>query len=126
MHIRTSAHPIPAALTPTALVMAALLMATLGLGSSYTQAQALSPADAASRARAETGGRILKVKPPRGDSMDYRVRVLLPEGRVRNIIVDGNSGETRYRSKPETKHHHRPFRESPELMRGFDHAPTSR
>jgi len=56
-------------------------------------AQKLSPAEAASSARQSTGGKILKVRPLKNGSTDYRIKVLLPEGRVRNIIIDGNNGQ---------------------------------
>lgn len=57
------------------------------------QAQQLSPADAAESARHYTDGKILKVKPIGGEKIDYRVKILSPQGRVRNIIIDGDSGE---------------------------------
>ena len=48
---------------------------------------------AASIARATTGGRVLDVRPQQGDSGNaYRVRLLLDPGRVRTIIVDADSG----------------------------------
>jgi hypothetical protein len=56
-------------------------------------AQQLSPAEAAASARNFTDGKVLKVKPIQGNKINYRVKILSPEGRVRNIIVDGNNGE---------------------------------
>ena len=48
---------------------------------------------AASIARATTGGRVLDVRPQQGESGNaYRVRLLLDPGRVRTIIVDADSG----------------------------------
>jgi uncharacterized membrane protein YkoI len=68
----------------------------LTLSSPFLSAQQLSPAEAASSARSFTGGKVLKVKTLRGDKIDYRVKILLPEGRVRNIIVDGDNGEAHF------------------------------
>lgn len=47
-------------------------------------------------ARNETGGRVLDVRPiaDSGQS-DYAVRVLIGEGRVRTIVIDGRSGQIR-------------------------------
>jgi hypothetical protein len=56
-------------------------------------AQQLSPAEAAASARNFTDGKILKVTPIQGKKINYRVKVLSPEGRVRNIIVNGDNGE---------------------------------
>jgi hypothetical protein len=61
--------------------------------SNTLHAQQLSPAEAAASARNFTDGKILKVKPTQGEKINYRVKVLSPEGRVRNIIVDGDNGE---------------------------------
>jgi hypothetical protein len=49
-----------------------------------------SGADAAAeRARRDTGGRVLSVRPPpRHDNGDYRVKILTPEGEVRYLNVD--------------------------------------
>lgn len=57
-------------------------------------AHALSPAEAAEQASNSTGGKVLQVK-SRKDG-NYRVKILMPNGQVRNISV-GNSSE----SKPE-------------------------
>ncbi len=107
-----------------------VLTSTIGvifsLSSTLLQAQSLSASEAASKAQEFTGGRVLKVKPPRGNSTDYLVRVLLPEGRVRQIMVDGDSGETRFRKKTGRPLNNPLPNESPELMRGFNHAPASR
>ena len=51
----------------------------------------LSPADAAAKAQSFADGRVMKVRPFRGQG--YMVRVL-DEGRMRAIWVDGQSGET--------------------------------
>jgi hypothetical protein len=51
---------------------------------------------AAARAREETGGRVLDVRPVQeglGDA--YEVRILLDEGRVRRIRVDSAAGQER-------------------------------
>lgn len=67
--------------------------------SSFTSAQQLSPAEAADSAREATGGKILKVKPVSGKKADYRVKVLLPEGQVHNILVDGDNGDVFFGKK---------------------------
>lgn len=45
---------------------------------------------AAARAQQATGGRVLGV---RGGDPVYRVKVLLPGGRVREVVVDPRSGD---------------------------------
>jgi hypothetical protein len=49
-----------------------------------------SGADAAAeRARRDTGGRVLSVRPPpQQDQGDYRVKILTPQGEVRYMNVD--------------------------------------
>lgn len=79
---------------PSFPTIAAYLCLGLSLAlSSFTSAQQLSPAEAADSAREATGGKILKVKPVSGEKIDYRVKVLLPEGQVHNILVDGDNGD---------------------------------
>ncbi len=80
--------------------LAMALMAVLLLTSPLSQAQKLSPAEAAASARNATGGKVLKVKAMKGKKVDYRVKMLMPEGRVRHIIIDGDSG----RLQPRRKH----------------------
>ncbi len=53
----------------------------------------LGPEAAAAIARERTGGRVLRVRPRRPGAEAYRVRVLLPDGRVRTVVVDGRTGE---------------------------------
>ncbi len=73
---------------------------SLLLANSPTSAQQLSPSDAAESARSFTGGRVLKVKPfSANNDVDYRVKMLLPEGKVRNVIVDGDNGKASFRQK---------------------------
>ncbi len=48
---------------------------------------------AANIARAATGGRVLAVEPGGSDKPVYNVKVLLPDGHVRVVIVDGASGD---------------------------------
>ncbi len=56
-------------------------------------AQGLSSGEAAAIVREETGGRVLGVKSEkRNGSRVYRVKVLLPKGRVRYYEVDRRSG----------------------------------
>jgi hypothetical protein len=66
-------------------------------------AQQLSPSDAAASARSFTDGKVLKVKTIQGTTIDYLVKILSPEGRVRNIIVDGDSGEIRLDKRPKKR-----------------------
>jgi hypothetical protein len=70
-----------------------LCLLLLCICSNTLYAQQLSPSDAAASARNFTDGKVLTVKPIQGTKIDYRVKILSPEGRVRNIIVDGDSGE---------------------------------
>lgn len=86
------------------------------LGSPFTLAQKLSPTEAAASARSFAGGKVLKVKAMKGEKVDYRVKVLSPEGRVRNIIVDGNSGEVRTRRQSRNPGGQQP---SNSVMKGF-------
>lgn len=69
--------------------LAAGLTASAALG-----AAAIASADeAAAVAREATGGRVLGVQTERkGDALVYRVKVLLDDGRVQIITVDGDSG----------------------------------
>ncbi len=53
----------------------------------------LGPEAAAAIARERTGGRVLRVRPRRHGAETYRVRILLPGGRVRTVVVDGRTGE---------------------------------
>jgi len=51
---------------------------------------------AAAIARARTGGRVLDVRPvPNGGRESFAVRLLLDAGRVRTVVVDGQSGQLR-------------------------------
>lgn len=54
----------------------------------------VGPAGAAAAARAATGGRVLGViARTAGGRTVYRVKVLLPGGRVRTVTVDGPTGQ---------------------------------
>lgn len=56
--------------------------------------QFADPDRAANAAREATGGRVLGVQgPERNGQPGYRVRVLEPDGRVRNFHYDPNDGE---------------------------------
>lgn len=76
--------------------MIAILTGALG---QPALAQQLSPAQAADSARNVTGGKVLKVHPPKPGSTDYRVKMLLPEGKVRNVVIDGNNGKVKQGNK---------------------------
>jgi uncharacterized membrane protein YkoI len=55
----------------------------------------IGPAKAAAAARAATGGKVLSVHAARDDGRAvYRVKLLLPGGRVRTVTVDADSGHT--------------------------------
>lgn len=61
--------------------------------SSFVAQPSVSAAQAAARARKLLGGRVLSVNPSRrGDSLGYRVRVLVDGGRVKTLYV--RSGQT--------------------------------
>jgi len=92
-----------------------LMLAGLALGllGAYVQAQGLvdgrglgpppptlsspiGPDRAAAIARAQTGGRVLDVRPvPNGGRESFAVRLLLDAGRVRTVVIDGQSGQLR-------------------------------
>ena len=56
----------------------------------------IDPDRAAAIARARTGGRVLDVRPvPNGGRQSYAVRLLLDAGRVRTVVIDGQSGQLR-------------------------------
>lgn len=58
------------------------------------QAGDIGPAGAAAAARRATGGTVLGVQGGQsGGRVIYRVKVLLPGGRVRTLSVDGASGQ---------------------------------
>jgi hypothetical protein len=56
----------------------------------------IGPDQAAAIARAQTGGRVLDVqRVPEGATSAFAVRLLLDAGRVRTVVVDGQSGRLR-------------------------------
>ncbi|MBK8181500.1 MAG: PepSY domain-containing protein [Candidatus Competibacteraceae bacterium] len=58
--------------------------------------QFADPDRAANAAREATGGRVLGVQGPDRDGQpDYKVRILQPDGRVRNFHYDPKSGRMR-------------------------------
>lgn len=93
--------------THLALLAAALLAAAAPAGAAerghtaparaalmLAQAGDIGPAAAAAAARRATGGTVLGVQAGRsGGRVIYRVKVLLPGGRVRTLSVDGASGQ---------------------------------
>lgn len=70
-----------------------LLAALLGLGLAVGEAQAqraVNLQDAVQRVQRETGGKILSAQTVKvGKTKLYRVKVLLPDGRVRVVQVPG-------------------------------------
>jgi hypothetical protein len=95
IQMQTSKIPLPDNRSSpiVSIVISGCIGLALTLSSPLLSAQQLSPAEAASSARSFTGGKVLKVKTLHGEKIDYRVKILLPEGRVRNIIIDGDNGE---------------------------------
>jgi uncharacterized membrane protein YkoI len=65
-----------------------------GAPAMLAQAGDIGPAAAAAAARRATGGTVLGVQGGQsGGRVIYRVKVLLPGGRVRTLSVDGASGQ---------------------------------
>jgi uncharacterized membrane protein YkoI len=61
-----------------------------------TLSSPIGPDRAAAIARAQTGGRVLDVRPvPNGGRESFAVRLLLDAGRVRTVVIDGQSGQLR-------------------------------
>lgn len=94
-------HAAAGALVLAAALAAATATARVPAGPPGTplvlaQSGDVGPAAAAAAARGATGGRVLDVRASRsGGGVVYLVKVLLPEGRVRTVIVDGASGQVR-------------------------------
>jgi len=74
------------------MALAMLLGASIGLTTGDALAQAISPDAAAGIAAQATGGRVLGVNL---SGAVYVVRVLLPNGVVRDVAVDANTGAVR-------------------------------
>ena len=84
----------------TAALLLALAAVPFGTAPAHEAPPALAqsadigPAGAAAAARAATGGKVLGVRAARADGRTvYRVKLLLPGGRVRTVTVDGASGQ---------------------------------
>ena len=59
-------------------------------------AASVAPEQAASIARDTTGGRVLDVRPLSTETpLAYEVRLLINPGRVRTVVVEGDSGRLR-------------------------------
>jgi hypothetical protein len=72
-------------------VLLALLLACGGAAPA-AYAAATDGADAARQAAAMTGGRVLDVRTtPKGGRVVYEVKVLLDDGRVRVVRIDGTA-----------------------------------
>ncbi|MBA57395.1 MAG: peptidase [Pseudomonadales bacterium] len=53
----------------------------------------IGPSEAAARVVQKTGGKVLRVTLEERDGREvYRVKVLLPEGRIKTVFVDKDSG----------------------------------
>ncbi|HQY36945.1 MAG TPA: hypothetical protein PLI00_10215 [Pseudomonadota bacterium] len=76
---------------PRAIRMLLALLLGLGLAAGAAQAQrAVSLQDAVEKVQRETGGKILSAQTVKvGKTKLYRVKVLLPDGRVRVVQVPG-------------------------------------
>jgi hypothetical protein len=76
---------------PRAIRIVLALLLGLGLASGAAQAQrAVSLQDAVERVQRESGGKILSAQTVKvGRTRLYRVKVLLPDGRVRVVQVPG-------------------------------------
>lgn len=76
---------------PRAIRILLALLLGLGLASGAAQAQrAVNLQDAVERVQRETGGKILSAQTVKvGRTRLYRVKVLLPDGRVRVVQVPG-------------------------------------
>lgn len=80
-------------------IICALLMLVCGLplpsyarGNGHLLAD-ISPSDAAAKVVKQTGGKVLKISQEERDGKAvYRVKVLLPEGRIKTIFVDKATG----------------------------------
>ena len=73
--------------------MLVLLLVLWALPFQTGLAQGIDSAQAAAIVREQTGGRVLSVRADdRGQRQVYRVKVLLPKGRVRYYEVDRRSG----------------------------------
>lgn len=68
---------------------------------SFMAQPSVSAAQAAIYARRLHGGRVLSVSPSRrGDALGYRVRVLVPGGRVKTVYVDSGQANQAAPSNP--------------------------
>jgi len=76
----------------TSMALTLLLCASIGLTGLDAVAQAISADAAAGIAAQATGGRVLGVQL---SGAVYVVRVLLPNGVVRDVTIDANSGAMR-------------------------------
>ena len=76
---------------PRAIRILLALLLGLGLAAGAVQAQrAVSLQDAVEKVQRETGGKILSAQTVKvGKTKLYRVKVLLPDGRVRVVQVPG-------------------------------------
>ncbi len=70
-----------------------LLAARRGSHGADRPREGLGPGEAAAIAREHAGGRVLRVRPRRPGAEAYQVKILLPGGRVRTVVVDGRTGE---------------------------------
>ncbi len=55
--------------------------------------QALSPAQAAEKARQKSQGKVLKVKPYNQKTGGYMVRILTKQGQVRELFIQGSNNK---------------------------------
>ena len=71
-----------------------LLIGQLAIATAQAESKqgSLSSDQAASAVRSATGGKVLGVRGGKRNGGSYSVRVLLPDGRVRNLRVDARTG----------------------------------
>lgn len=78
----------------TPLIRAIVLISCLLLCGDMAWAQAISADRAAAIAAGQTGGRVLNVRGmQRGGRFIYYVKVLVSGGRVRTVLIDGQTGQ---------------------------------
>ena len=78
-----------------------LLPVILGSFSSVTLAQ-MNRAEVIQRVEQQSGGRVIAVKATK--EQRYRVRVIMPGGRIKHLVIDGNNGVVKRKGKQSDAH----------------------
>lgn len=63
----------------------------LGMWASLTLAQTMTPAEAAEKARKQTGGKVIRISAYDSAKKGYSVRVLTAKGQVRTLFIADSS-----------------------------------